>query len=430
MAQAEKTDEVLDRLTMLYPKAIAPGLERTLRILHDLGDPHLALPPVIHIAGTNGKGSTLAFIRAIAETAGLTVHAMTSPHLVRFNERLVISGEEISDDTLLALLQEAEALNDNKPVTFFEITTAAGFLAFSRAKANLCLLETGMGGRLDSTNVVPQPLVTIITNISHDHMQFLGSDLKSIAFEKAGIMKAGVPCVIGPQTEAAIAAGVPGVFAAHAESLNAPLPRHGYEWSYEENHQGFEFTFQGERRQFPAPNLTGRHQIANAATAIAAIKAAGLEIETDVIRKGLQSARWPARLQRITEGPLTDLLPPYWELWLDGGHNEDGGRILAEQAGNWATDQKPLHLILGMLTTKDPKEFYNHLRPYAASAHAIVIPDEKLAFTADMLAQRLKIASAQNIEDAIQKIVSTQNRPGRILIAGSLYLAGHVLKKV
>lgn len=430
MAQAEKTDEVLDRLTMLYPKAIAPGLERTLRILHDLGDPHLALPPVIHIAGTNGKGSTLAFIRAIAETAGLTVHAMTSPHLVRFNERLVISGEEISDDTLLALLQEAEALNDNKPVTFFEITTAAGFLAFSRAKANLCLLETGMGGRLDSTNVVPQPLVTIITNISHDHMQFLGSDLKSIAFEKAGIMKAGVPCVIGPQTEAAIAAGVPEVFAAHAESLNAPLLRHGYEWSYEENQQGFEFSFQGERHQFPAPNLIGRHQIANAATAIAAVKVSGLEIETDVIRKGLQSARWPARLQRITEGPLTELLPPYWELWLDGGHNEDGGRILAEQAENWGTDQKPLHLILGMLTTKDPEEFYKHLRPYAASAHAIGIPGEKLTFTADMLAQRLKIASAQNIEDAIQKIVSTQNRPGRILIAGSLYLAGHVLKKV
>lgn len=411
--------EILNRLTTLYPKAIEPGLERTLRILKDLSDPHLKLPPVIHIAGTNGKGSTLAFIRAVLEDHGKTCHVMTSPHLVKFNERLVISSKEITDTQLQDLLLRVENLNDKKPVTFFEITTGAGLLAFAENPADYCLLETGMGGRLDSTNVVPDPAITIITNISSDHTQHLGSTLAQIAFEKAGIMKAGIPCIIGPQNESVMA-----VFGNRALELNAPLYRYGHEWTYAETDNGFTITLDGKTYECPKPNLIGAHQIANAATAVVTLLVLGIADPFS----GIAKADWPARLQKIVRGKLFDSLPAGWELYLDGGHNEAGGKILSQQAQAWDhNDGKELHLILGMLTTKDPMPFYDHLKPHIASATAIDIPDEKLAFTADALAQKLDISSSGDLAATIAAIAK-HSPQGRILITGSLYLAGYVLR--
>ena len=417
----QTSSQILDRLTKLYPKAIEPGLERTLRILQDLGDPHLRLPPVIHIAGTNGKGSTLAFIRAVLEDTGQTCHVMTSPHLVKFNERLVISGKEITDDDLEKLLLRAEDLNNGQPITFFEITTGAGLLAFAENPADYTLLETGMGGRLDSTNVVSDPAVTIITNISPDHMQHLGNSVEKIAFEKAGIMKENTPCIIGPGNETVMS-----VFEKRAAELNAPLYRYGHEWSYAETETGIAVTFLGQAYNGPKPNLLGAHQISNAATAIAALIALG---QTQSFA-GISKARWPARLQRITDGPLFDLLPTSWELFLDGGHNEAGGKILSDQAIEWKSgDGKPLHLVLGMLTTKDPAPFFEHLKPHVASATAIPIPNEKLAFASADLARQLGILQAHDVNEALSGIISnSSDRSGRILITGSLYLAGLILK--
>ncbi len=417
--------DILIRLTKLYPKAIEPGLERTCRILHDLGDPHLKLPPVIHIAGTNGKGSTLAFIRSLLEDRGKTCHVMTSPHLVKFNERFVIAGEEISDENLEALLLRVENLNASKPITFFEITTAAGLLAFAENPADYTLLETGMGGRLDSTNVVDNPLVTIITNISADHTQHLGTTLDKIAFEKAGIMKHGVPCVIGPMNPAILP-----VFEKRAAELSAPLYRCGHEWNYKITENGFTLTFNGENYDCPKPNLLGDHQYANAATAVVAYLTLPLpsgESRGEGNFFGITKATWPARLQKIQSGKLFDILPDGWELWLDGGHNEAGGKILGHQARHWqAEDGKPLHLILGMLTTKDPAPFFDHLKPYVTSATAIPIPEEKLAFAPEDLAKTLGIENAPDPETAIAEITKTSPN-GRILITGSLYLAGNIL---
>ena len=430
ISRMSEIDIILHRLTTLYPKPIEPGLGQTLRILEDLGNPHLRLPPVIHIAGTNGKGSTLAFIRAIAQAAGLKVHAMTSPHLVKFNERFLIADREITDEALIELFRRTEDLNDGKPITFFAITTAAGFLAFAENPADLCLLETGMGGRLDSTNVVPDPALTIITNISRDHTQFLGNTLKEIAFEKAGIIKQNTPCVIGPQTQDALDEGVMAVFESRAHELNAPLYRYGHEWLFKETTNGFTLYFLDKVFECPRPNLLGAHQIANAATAVFASLLLPLlqNIDTSVIEKGITNASWPARLQPIKSGPLFDLLPGNWELWLDGGHNEAGGRILADQAKNWAVyDGKPLHLVLGMLTTKDPEPFYDHLKPYIATATAIPISNEKQGFNPEDLARRLNIDFSTDPVSALKKIVHSP-QPGRILIAGSLYLAGNILK--
>lgn len=418
-------DLILTRLTRLYPKAIEPGLTRTLRILKDLGDPHLRLPPVIHIAGTNGKGSTLAFIRAVLEEAGFKIHAMTSPHLVKFNERLVVASEEITDENLLSLLEEVESVNAGQPTTFFEITTAAGFYEFARVAADFTLLETGMGGRLDSTNVVNDPLVTIITNISHDHMQHLGNSLREIATEKAGIMKPGIPCVIGPQTRTAYVENVMEIFEARALELGCPLYRFGHEWNFTRQQDGFMFNFKMEAFRMPEPSLIGEHQIANAATALAALCAAPGLHSLRANFSAISKAVWPARLQKIESGRLFELLPQGWELYLDGGHNEAGGEILGRQAEKWK--DKDLHLILGMLTTKDPSPFYAHLQAFVASAFAVPIPDEKLAFAAPDLAGVLGIEDAKSVKEAIQKI-TTANSPGRILIAGSLYLAGNVLK--
>ena len=432
---------LLERLTTYYPRAIDPNLDRTFRLVHDLGDPHLNLPPVIHIAGTNGKGSTLAAIRAIAEAAGMSCHVMTSPHLVRFNERLVLAGQEITTPELLDVLEEAERLNAGQETTSFELITAAGFLAFSRQKADLCLLETGMGGRLDATNIIAAPLATVITVISYDHTQFLGSTLKAIAGEKGAIMKKGAPSIIGPQTVEGLRDGVMDLFADMAESIGAPLYRHGYEWSFEPTAQGFILHTGTDTYDFPRPNLLGAHQIANAATAAMTLLTIQSNLPKPVtataLDQGITHIRWPGRLQRLTKGPLSETLSEGWELWVDGGHNDTGGQVLAEQAALWTADEKPLHLVMGMLNTKDPRVFLAPLSPHVASMHSVIIPDQPLSLSATELADLARdviktlptsVKAAETPLEAVQDIVAQSPRPGRILITGSLYLAGEILR--
>lgn len=428
---------LLDRLTGYYPRAIDPNLVRSERLAADLGHPQRKLPPVIHIAGTNGKGSTLATIRAIAEAADLTCHVMTSPHLVRFNERFVIAGQEIETPALIDLLEEAERVNRGQETTFFELVTVAGFLAFARARADLCLVETGMGGRLDATNIVEAPLATVITVISSDHTQYLGTTLEEIAGEKAGIIKPGAPCIVGPQTPDGLRAGVMDVFADRAAELHAPLYRHGYDWSYEPTGAGFVLHTGMDSYDFPRPNLLGPHQIGNAATAAMTLLTVRPDLPGSAYDHGITHVRWPARLQRLQSGELAPLLPKAWELWLDGGHNDTGGQVLAAQAALWQEqDQRDLHLVLGMLDTKDPLEFLRPLAPHISSLHTLTIPDQPRSFTAEALAALARTVLPSGIQAipaaspaaALNCIAACASPRDRVLITGSLYLAGHILQ--
>ncbi|MEK7802298.1 MAG: Mur ligase family protein, partial [Pseudomonadota bacterium] len=321
----------LDRLTTYYPKAIDLGLERTFRLLEDLGNPHLHMPPIFHVGGTNGKGSTLAYIRSIAESAGLSCHAMTSPHLVRVNERFVVAGRELENQQLLQLIEEVEDINAGRPTTSFEIMTAAGFLAFTRTPADLTLLEVGMGGRFDATNVIKETLATIITVISRDHTKFLGTELSAIALEKAGIIKENCPVIIGPQTAEGLRNGVMHVFEDAAAQKNAPLYRHGHEWSFDILSDGFMLHTPTNMYHLPPPNLLGTHQYGNAATAsmalLTALPALKKPIPLAAFETGLKHAHWLGRLQKLHQGPLVDTLTPTWDIWIDGGHNDTGGQV-------------------------------------------------------------------------------------------------------
>jgi dihydrofolate synthase/folylpolyglutamate synthase len=425
-----RLQSILDRLTSYYPRAIDPNLERTFRLLKDLGDPHLAMPPAIHVGGTNGKGSTVAYLRAITRAARLTSHVMTSPHLVRFNERLVIANAEISTPDLIELIEEVEHKNAGAETTSFELITAAGFLAFARTAADLCLIEVGMGGTFDATNVIPAPLASIITVISRDHVKFLGDALDGIAREKAGIIKSNSPCIIGPQIREGLVAGVMDVFEDVAHAVQAPLYRHGIEWAYDVLPDRLILHTAHNIFEFPKPNLLGEHQFGNAATAAMALLTIQdkLPIALSAFEKGLTSAQWPGRLQHITQGPLFDLLPPHIELWIDGGHNDSCGMILRDQARSWAAqDGKPLHVILGMLNTKNPAEFGQFILPECASAQAITIPDQPLSLSAGALSEALNIPATPSLSDAIRHIVTAEQHPARVLVTGSLYLMGHIL---
>jgi dihydrofolate synthase / folylpolyglutamate synthase len=426
------TDAILARLTRLHPKLIDLELGRIERLLADVGSPHLKLPPVVHVAGTNGKGSLVAYLRAMAEAAGYRVHVYTSPHLVRFNERIRVAGELIGDDMLEDVLTEAEQANREQPITFFEITTVSAFLAFARVPADLAVLEVGMGGRNDTTNVV-NPALSAITPIGYDHTSFLGDTLEKIAAEKAGILKRTVPAVIGRQRAASAE-----VIAARAAELAVPLFRMGREWQVKPTPAGFRYDSDLLGIDLPAPALVGAHQIDNAATAVACIerlRAAQFRIDDAAVRKGLRSVDWPARLQKLTRGPLVEALPPASELWLDGGHNEDCGIVLARQAAEWAKEPAalPLYLIFGMLTTKDASGFLRPLGRYARTARAVPIeghaaytPQEACARAAEV---GLDCLPANDVGAALEDLLATQPAPMRILICGSLYLAGTVLAR-
>jgi dihydrofolate synthase/folylpolyglutamate synthase len=424
-AAAGASDLVLERLTRLHPKIIDLSLDRTWRLLERLGHPERRLPPVVHVAGTNGKGSVIAYLRAMAEAAGHRVHVYTSPHLVRFHERIRLAGRLIEEPALLALLEECEEANGGEPITFFEITTCAAFLQFARQSADLLLLETGLGGRLDSTNVVARPLATVLMPISFDHMQHLGDTLAKIAFEKAGILKAGVPAIVAPQPDEALA-----VFSARAAELGAPLHRHGRDWWVEPAGEAMRFRDSLGERLLHRPALPGDHQIDNAGAALACLPfLAGLEIDAAAQAKGLANADWPARLQRLIRGPLVDQLPPGWEIWLDGGHNEAAGEMLAGFAKGWRG--RPLHLIFGMLNSKDPVAFLKPLAPRARGLQAVAIGGHA-SLAADEAAAAAHAAglaaeTAASVDAALARIIAAEPGPARVLICGSLYLAGVVL---
>ncbi len=419
---------ILARLPALHPKSIDLSLGRVERLLAALGNPERRLPPVVHIAGTNGKGSTLAMLAAMLQAGGGRVDRYISPHLVRFNERILQDGQPISEDRLADCLQRCEAANEGAPITFFEITTAAAFLAFAELPSDWVLLETGLGGRLDATNVVGRPRLCLITPVSMDHESFLGDTLAQIAFEKAGILKPGVPAVIGPQRPEALA-----VIEARAAEIGTPLLVHGRDWDVQATAAGIVVETAGRRLDLPRPRLAGVHQIDNAGlAAMAALQLAEAGLDVAAIGGGLQEARWPARLQRLTHGPMTGLVPSGTTIWLDGGHNPAAGAVLAESLGTLARG-RAMHLVVGMLVAKDLAQFLLPLAPIAASMRFVPVPGDSpshdpvaSAATATRLGARA--ATADSFTAAVAAIVAEEPPPYDILICGSLYLAGEVLR--
>lgn len=418
---AASSDALLERMMTLHPKIIDLTLDRMTRLLAALGHPENQLPPVIHIAGTNGKGSTQAMIRAGLEAAGLRVHAYTSPHLARFHERIRLAGELIGEEALSALLDECITANGPEAITFFEATTCAALLAFSRAPADYTLLEVGLGGRLDATNVVAKPALTIITPVSLDHQQYLGDTLPLIAGEKAGIIKRGVPCIVGPQEQEGLEA-----IEARAARLGAPLHVYGQHWHCFADRGRMVFQDENGLLDLPLPNLPGPHQIQNAGAAVMALRLLGRgDAEAAVSR-----AFWPARMQRLRTGPLVDAAPGV-ELWLDGGHNPAGGEAVAATLA--AMPKRPTHLICGMLNTKDIGGYLRPLAAHVASLSAVSIPGEAAtlpaaATCAAALKVGMRAVEAASVMDALRAI--EQKAPNaRVLICGSLYLAGQVLRE-
>lgn len=401
-----------------------------LELLAKLGNPHKHLPPVFHVAGTNGKGSVCAFLRAMLEAAGKRVHVYTSPHLVRFHERIRIAGNLIKEDELCSLLEECEKLAVPGSLTLFEVTTAAALAAFARHSADYAILEVGLGGRLDATNVIDKPLVSLITRLSFDHREYLGDSMEQIAAEKAGIMRDGVPCFAAAQPDEAALKTLRG----KAAQAGAVLHVAGEDWRTKPTPDGFRYEDATRGLDLPLPALVGEHQIGNAALAIAALPFLG----RDDISQGLLNAEWPARLQRIGQGPLAEILPEGWELWLDGGHNDSAGEALALQARHWRdTDNLPLALVCGMIATKRPREFLAPLAPYAQELVALVIPDEPMSLPAQDIADEAKAAgmrtiyTASSLAEALKECVRRDSHaPRRILVCGSLYLAGKVLESV
>lgn len=416
------SDVILERMMALHPKIIDLTLDRMLRLLEALGNPQDKLPPVIHIAGTNGKGSTQAMIRAGLEAAGKTVHAYTSPHLARFHERIRLAGTLITEEALTEVLDECYAANGGENITYFEITTCAALLAFSRTPADYTLLEVGLGGRLDATNVVGAPVATVITPVDLDHQQYLGETLAEIAGEKAGIIKRRVPCIVGPQQEA----GLEVIEAVAARNL-APLSIYGQQWHA--HREVGRMIYQDEQGllDLPLPNLPGLHQVQNAGGAIATLRALGFDAAA--CEGAVTQAQWPARMQRLRHGPLVEAAGQS-ELWLDGGHNPAAGHAIAALLAE--LPKVPTYLICGMLNTKDIKGYLDPLAPHVAGLHAVSIPGEAATLPAETTAAAahavgMNATQAMDVVSALKEIVA-QEPQARVLICGSLYLAGNILR--
>jgi dihydrofolate synthase/folylpolyglutamate synthase len=429
-------DAIVARLTALHPKRIDLSLDRIERLLAALDHPERKLPPVIHVAGTNGKGSTIAFLRAILEAAGKRVHVYISPHLVRFNERYRLgqSGEGVlvSDAELSATLEECERVNAGAPITVFEITTAVGLMLFARHPADVLLMEVGLGGRLDATNVVEHPLATIITRIAIDHTDFLGPTLEKIATEKAGILKRGTPAIVAAQARDALAA-----IERQAAKLNVPLKIAGEDWTATEERGRLVYQDEAGLLDLPAPKLYGRHQFENAGLAIAALRAIKpFKISPAAYEAGMIKADWPARLQRLAQGRLVDLAPAGSELWLDGGHNPDGGRAIAAALADLEERvSRPLVLIVGMLASKDCEGFLGNFTGLVRRMIAVPVPGAEKGMSAEAVADAaraigLPATSRDNLIEALDAARKLDlDPPPRILITGSLYLAGEVLRE-
>ena len=417
------SDVILERMMALHPKIIDLTLDRVWRLLAALGHPERGVPPVIHIAGTNGKGSTLAMIRAGLEGVGQTAHAYTSPHLARFHERIRIAGALITEEHLTEVLDRCETANGAESITYFEITTVAAFLAFAETQADWTLLEVGLGGRLDATNVFKAPALTIITPVSIDHTQFLGDTLREIAGEKAGIIKRGVPVVVGPQPEAALE-----VIERVAERAGAPVLAHGQHWHVWEERGRLVFQDETGLLDLPMPALAGRHQVQNAGAALAALRCLGFGEDAGVA--ALRNVTWPARMQRLRQGPLVDAANGA-ELWLDGGHNPAAGEMIADLLAD--LPPRATHLVCGMLNTKDVAGFLRPLAPVATSLTAVSIPGEAATLSAEQTAEIAAACDhdAGTAADVAQAIgaIAARGPAARILICGSLYLAGRVLRE-
>lgn len=433
------SDALLADMMLLHPKLIDLSLGRVERLLAKLGHPEKKLPPVVHVAGTNGKGSVTAYLRAFTEAAGKRAHIYTSPHLVRFHERIALAGDDgrahaIDEDFLVDVLTRVHAVNDGDNITQFEITTAAAFLAFSERPADVLLLEVGLGGRLDATNVIPDPALTVITPISMDHAEKLGPTLGKIAFEKAGILKRGVPGIISQQSDEVLT-----VLESRARVLGAPLTVWGRD--YDAYEQAGRLIVQQHDRllDLPLPALIGRHQIINAGTAVAAAlvlgeKVRSLAVDERAIETGLRTVEWPARMQRLTSGPLPEILGDETELWLDGGHNPAAGDMLADTLATLdEKSPKPVYLVVGMMGQKDALGFLAPFRGLVRAIYTVPIPGAHEApHSEENLAEIARGAGMQaidrkNVIDALQTIAQLSEGPKRVLICGSLYLAGHVL---
>jgi len=429
------SDQVLAELKALHPRRIDLSLGRIERLLGRLGDPHNRLPPVIHVAGTNGKGSLTAYLKAMLQAAGRRVHVYTSPHLVRFHERIELAGAggpaaPIGEGALVDYLTRVEQANDGDVVTFFEITTAAAFLAFAEHPADALILEVGLGGRLDATNVVSRPALSVITPISLDHTEWLGARVDEIAREKAGILKPGVAAVISQQPFEALNA-----IAARAEAIGAPLTIWGQDYEAFEQRGRLVYQSAEQLMDLPLPALIGQHQIVNAGTAIAAaqhLKALGLG-QAPTIERGLVEVRWPARMQRLTKGPLAQRVTNGSELWLDGGHNAAGGAAIAQTLGELEERApKPVGLVLGMLDSKDAAGFLAPFTGLVRHVRTVPIAGTEAAQDARALAGvaanvGLAALPAADVESAVLDLMAAEAAPIRILICGSLYLAGQVL---
>jgi dihydrofolate synthase / folylpolyglutamate synthase len=412
------TDRILERLLSLHPKIIDLSLDRMHDILEKMGNPQNKLPPVIHVAGTNGKGSTISYLRSILEDAQLSVHVYTSPHLVRFNERIRLNGNLISEEYLQEVLEYCEEINGAEPITYFEITTAAAFKAFADNPADVLILEVGLGGRLDATNVVDLPLCSVITPVSIDHEQFLGSDIIRIATEKASIAKENTPIITGDQTQEVLEQ-----IKKIAMDKEATIAD---KWSYFPTDNGFTYKDDLGELNLPKPNLNGPHQISNAALAIATLRhQEKINIPNDCYASGISSAEWPARMQNITNSLFGKLLQKGSELWLDGGHNPAAGSVIGDHFKN-----DKLHLICGMMETKDTAGYLSHLAPITTELFGIHVDGEASHPATEIVkfawSQNMKAETAQNVENALNKIDAS--KPVKVLICGSLYLAGQVLQ--
>lgn len=419
---SQNSDHILERMMALHPKIIDLTLDRMWRLLQKLGNPQNDLPPVIHIAGTNGKGSTQAMIRAGLEAAGKRVHAYTSPHLARFHERIRLAGTLIDEDHLSMILDECYEKNGGETITYFEITTAAAILAMARTPADYTLLEVGLGGRLDATNVIDKPLLSIITPISIDHEQFLGNTLAKIAGEKAGIIKKMCPVIVAPQPDEAL-----DVIEQTANRNHAPLIAYAQHWQIDTERDGLIFHDDNGVVQLPRPNLPGAHQFENAGTAVAALRQLGFGNE--VCEAALTQAHWPARMQKLQSGPVIDIAPNA-EIWLDGGHNPAAGRALGHHLSQ--LPKRPTYLICGMLNTKDIAGYLSPMAAHVEKLVAVSIPGELNTLPAEdtaAAAQQAGILSetAVDVITAAGDIAKT-DPDARILICGSLYLAGNILR--
>ncbi len=419
---SSRVEGIVARLHGLHPRLIDLSLDRLLSLLAKLGHPERRLPPIVHVAGTNGKGSCCAFLRAIGEAAGKRVHVYTSPHLVRFNERIRIAGELVSDEALADALEHIERVNDGAPITVFEVITAVALHLFAEHPAELCVLEVGLGGRGDATNVIARPVATAITSISLDHRELLGDTISVIAAEKAGILKSGIPVAIGKQPAAALE-----TLLALAGQIGAPVALRDRDWRIEPAGTGFRYTDAQGALDLPAPSLPGAHQVDNAGIAIAALRASAIALPARAFGAGVASAEWPARMQRLT-GRLAKMLPAGWELWLDGGHNPGAGEVLAEHIAGWS--DRPTYLIIGMKQAKDTAATLRPLLPHAASLWAVSEPGQHLALTVEdiVVASGGVAKPGPTIAEALARIAQEPG-PGRVLICGSLYLAGEVLKQ-